>query len=149
MKCFLGRLTFGAIALLLMTGPVNADISASERRLDAVMAEYWEFTLREEPIAATSVGVNDFNDRMPHVTRADQLRRLAVEKGFLRRARDIDSESLNVDGQINLALFEWVLEDSIGAYGLNLSRIQFSTFSGFFMSALTASDGVAVASGGV
>ena len=86
MKCFLGRLTFGAIALLLMAGPVNADISASERRLDAVMAEYWEFTLREEPIAATSVGVNDFNDRMPHVTRADQLRRLAVEKSFLRRA---------------------------------------------------------------
>lgn len=148
MKCFLGRLTFGAIALLLMTGPVNADISASERRLDAMMAEYWEFTLREEPIAATSVGVNDFNDRMPHVTRADQLRRLAVEKGFLRRARDIDSESLNVDGQINLALFEWVLEDSIGAYGLNLSRIPFNTFSGFFMSALTASDGVTMASVG-
>jgi len=132
----------GFLAIISFAGIAQAETSAAEQQLDAVIAEHWEFSLREDPTMATAVGVNDFNDRMPSVTRGDQLRRMEVEKSFLRRARDIDSDSLSIAGRINSDLFQWVLEDSIGAYELNLARIPFNTFSGFFMNALTVSNGV-------
>ncbi len=134
------------LVLISCVGTAQAESSTAEQQLDAIIVEHWDYSLREDPTTATAVGVNDFNDQMPRVTRNDQLRRLAAEKSFLRRARDIDSDSLSVGGRINADLFQWVLADSIGAYELNLSRIPFNTFSGFFMNALTASSGVAMAS---
>ncbi len=116
--------------------------SAVDAKLDGLIAEYWEYYLREDPIAATQVGVNKFNDRLPRVGPGDRQRRLARERSFLRRARALNSPMLQPTARINLELFQWVLEDSIGAYELDLARIPFNTFSGFFMSALTASDGV-------
>jgi uncharacterized protein (DUF885 family) len=88
--------------------------------------------------------VNDFNDRLPGVSPADRERWLAAERAFLRRTEDIDRSALSVSGQTNLDLFQWILDDSISDNELNLSRIPFNTFSGFFMNALTASNGVAM-----
>lgn len=121
-------------------------LAASEQQLNSIIAEYWDFYLRENPVEATQIGISDFNDRMPVVTPANQLRQQEAEESFLRRTRDIDSDSLSIDGRINADLFEWVLQDSIGAYELNLSRIPFNTFSGFYMDALTASSGVSMQS---
>ncbi len=123
-----------------------AEDSVAELKLNEIIAEHWEYTLREDPTEATAVGVNDFNDRLPSVSHEDNRRRMAAEQAFLRRSNDIDRLSLSVTGQTNLDLFQWVLEDSIGDYELNLSRIPFNTFSGFFMNALTASNGVAMKS---
>jgi len=134
------------ITLAAAASPANADEGVAERHLDAIIAEHWDYSLREDPIEATAVGVSEFNDRMPGVSPADQSRRLAAEQAFLRRTQDISSESLSIAGRINLDLLQWVLEDSIGAYELNLSRIPFNTFSGFFMNALTASSGVSMSS---
>ena len=117
---------------------------AAEDQLDGIIAEHWEFSLRENPTFATAVGVNDFNDRLPGVSPADRERWLAAERAFLRRTEDIDRSALSVSGQTNLDLFQWILDDSISDNELNLSRIPFNTFSGFFMNALTASNGVAM-----
>ena len=117
---------------------------AAEEQLDGIIAEHWEFSLRENPTFATAVGVNDFNDRLPGVSPADRERWLAAERAFLRRTEDIDRSALSVSGQTNLDLFQWILDDSISDNELNLSRIPFNTFSGFFMNALTASNGVAM-----
>jgi len=142
MKCVQAAVV--ALTLAAPSTTTFADDSPAEQQLDAIIAEHWDFSLAEDPTSATAVGVNDFNDRLPSVTRADQLRRLQVEKSFLRRSRDIDFASLSDVGRANAAIFAWVLEDSIGSYELNLSRIPFNTFSGFFMNALTASDNVAM-----
>lgn len=135
-----------AAMLLITSGYVRAQTSVAEQQLNAVMAEYWDYFLRENPLAATHAGISEFNDRMPKVTLEDQARRLEAERRFLRRARDVDGEALGLKGQVNAELFMWVLEDSIAAYELNLSRIPFNTFSGFFMNALTASNGVLMGS---
>ena len=111
------------------TAHAQGNISAAEQQLNSIISEYWGFHLAENPIEATQIGLNDYNDRMPSVSPADQLRQLEAEQSFLRRTRDIDSDELSFDGHVNADLFEWVLEDSIGAYKLNLSRIPFNTFS--------------------
>ena len=134
------RLAIGVAILIAASGP--ADGSEADATLDSIMAEHWQFSLQESPTLATSVGVNDYNDRMPRVTAADRQRRLEAEQGYLRRVRDIDESRLSDAGRLNAEIFTWVLEDSLGANELNLARIPFNTFSGFYMNALTASDGV-------
>lgn len=133
------------------SAPDNTDADASatsgasaEEQLNALIDEHWQFVLEENPTAATAVGVGDYNDRLPRVTAADEQRRLDAERAFLRRARDIDTGTLSVDARTNSDLFQWVLDDSIGAAELQLTRIPFNTFSGFFMNALTASNGVSM-----
>ncbi len=121
---------------------LQAEPSAAEQQLDTVMDEYWDFTLRESPLAATQAGVSDFNDRLSSVTPESQAQRLQQEKLFLARTRDIDHATLSQSGLVNAELFEWVLEDSIGASEINLSRIPFNTFSGFFTAALNMANGV-------
>lgn len=130
------------IALCTVPAVAGASESAADETLDALMAEYWDFVLREDPLAATQAGISDFNDRMPSVTAADRDRRAAQARRFLSRARDIQQNDLTVRGQVNAELFEWVLQDAIGAAELNLDRIPFNTFSGFYMAALNASGSV-------
>lgn len=132
-----------AAGLLFAASAIAVDgLSPAEQQLNAIIAEAWEYELRENPVLATSVGVNDFNDRMPRIGRRDQLRRMAVQKRFHGRLQDVDRDALSENGRINADVFEWVLEDRIGEYELNLARIPFNTFSGFFMTALNASNGV-------
>ena len=137
----IAALTSATIYFALST-PLHAEVTAAEQQLNTVMAEFWDYTLRESPLTATAAGVSDFNDRLGSVTPESQARQLDEEKRFLARTRDIDRETLSTPGLVNAELFEWVLEDSIGSYENNLSRIPFNTFSGFFMAALTMSDGV-------
>ena len=93
------------------TAHAQGNQSAAEQQLNSIIAEYWDFHLAENPIEATQIGLNDYNDRMPSVSPGDQLRQLEAEQSFLRRTRDIDSDELSFDGQVNADLFEWVLED--------------------------------------
>ena len=123
---------------------VAGEVASTDVALDNVIADYWESYLASDPIAATGVGVNDFNDILPKVTARAQSRQLDANRGFLRRLRDLDWDALSEAGRINADLLVWVLEGRIEANELGLSRIPFNTFSGFFMRALTASSSVSM-----
>ena len=129
-------------AIFLMPAVHADETSPAEQQLNTVMADYWDFVLRESPLTATGAGVSDYNDRLSSVTPESQLRRNDEERLFLARTRDIDRATLSQAGLVNAELFEWVLEDSLGAYENNLSRIPFNTFSGFFMATLNMANGV-------
>ncbi len=131
-----------AVFATLSAGSALAD----DALLDALMAEYWSYYLEQYPAAATRVGVNDFNDRLGAVTPAAREARLREEEAFMRRLRDLDSAKLSSAGQVNAEVFGWVLEDAIAAKKLRLDRVPFNTFSGFYMSALNASNGVRMVS---
>jgi uncharacterized protein (DUF885 family) len=121
-----------------------AEGTSTDVALDNVIADYWDSYLASDPIAATGVGVNDFNDILPTVTARAQSRQLQANKGFLRRVRDLDRDALSVAGRVNADLLTWVLQGRIDANELGLSRIPFNTFSGFFMRALRASSSVSM-----
>ena len=85
------------VSVFLLAGSVctqaQQSISAAEQQLNSIIAEYWDVHLYENPIEATQIGLNDYNDRMPAVAAPDQLRQLEAEKRFLRRSGDIDREA--------------------------------------------------------
>lgn len=128
------------LALVLITPAFAA--GASDQQLDQLIDDYWDYYLAEFPLAAKSAGLKTSNDRLHSVSPESRAARLRAERAFLARLRDIDGKSLTPVGAVNAELLAWVLEDSIGSYELNLSRIPFNTFSGFFMQAITASDGI-------
>ncbi len=135
-----GAVVLAALAVASNAWPAGDE--AGDAVLDALMAEHWEYSLQEDPLLATRVGLKRGNDRLPGATPADDARRLARERGFRARLADIDRDRLSEAGRVNADVFAWILDDSIGAYELDLARIPFNTFSGFFMNALTASNGV-------
>jgi uncharacterized protein (DUF885 family) len=130
-----------AAVLCVFSPPLFADVSPAEQQLNAVMDDYWNYVLSESPLTATNAGVSDFNDRLGSVTPESNARRLDAEKLFLARTRDINRTTLSQSGLVNVELFDWVLEDSIGGYENNLARIPFNTFYGFFMAALNMANG--------
>lgn len=128
------------LASAALFSPLSAD--AENAALDALMAEYWEYYLAEYPVAATRSGIDLFNSRFGSVTPSSERRRLDSERALLRRLADLDRAEFTETDRINAELFEWVLLDSVGAAERELRRIPFNTFSGFFMNALTAGNGV-------
>lgn len=132
------------IALAACTpAPETSPAMTAESRLQTIIDEHWAFSLRENPLMATQAGVSDYNHQLPRVTAADRERRLAAEQEFLERLQAIDAEALGADQRINHELLAWVLQDSIHAYELNLSRIPFNTFYGFYMAVLSMTNGLA------
>jgi uncharacterized protein (DUF885 family) len=136
------------LLFLVFLGVVPAVLAnesrSADEQLSNILADYWDFYLAADPIAATRAGVADYNDILPSVTQRSQARKRQALQGFLRRTRDVDVASLSADGRINADLIEWVLQDAITRHDLDLVRIPFNTFTGFFMRALTASSGVAM-----
>ena len=123
--------------------PDTSPTNAAETRLQRIIDEHWAYSLRENPLMATQAGVSDYNHQLPGVTAADRDRRLATEREFLARLQAIDPEALGTDQRVNRELLEWVLQDSIHAYELKLSRIPFNTFWGFYMAVLSMTNGLA------
>lgn len=126
------------LTLIFAASPLYADT------LDTVIDEYWAYYLEEFPLAAKRAGLKTGNDRLGRVDGESRARRLQAERGFLERLNALDTDAWDDNDRINGELLTWILEDSIGAYELDLSRIPFNTFWGFFMAALSASDGLAM-----
>jgi uncharacterized protein (DUF885 family) len=131
------------VALIASVAVVlSPPVRANDATLDALMAEYWDHYLARYPVAATRIGVDTFNDRFGSVTPTATAAHLETERAFAGRLEDIDRESLSAEGRVNASILDWVLEDSISAGELELYRIPFNTFAGFYMNALTAANGV-------
>jgi len=126
------------LLLMIVTAPACAD------SLDSLIDDYWSHILAEFPLAAKQAGLNDSNDRFASVTPESLEQRLKKELGFRQRLDAIDRSHLSNEERINAELLEWVLDDSIADYELDLARIPFNTFSGFFMQALNASRGISM-----
>ena len=143
---FSGIAVISIVAFAACTpAPATKPAKTAESQLHAIIDEHWDYSLRENPLMATQAGVSDYNHLLPRVTVADRERRLAAEREFLHRLQAIDAEALGADQRINHELLEWVLRDSIHAYELNLARIPFNTFYGFYMAVLSMTNGLPMA----
>ncbi|MDE0245628.1 MAG: DUF885 family protein [Gammaproteobacteria bacterium] len=132
------------VAVLLTAGvlPAGAQQPSSEQQMDALFADEWSTRLRENPLLATSMGVGDYNDRLPGASFDDIERRRRQATAFMDRLSRIDIDALPQDRRLDYELFEWMLRNRIETAAYYPERIPFIAISGFHSWLLRASDGV-------
>jgi uncharacterized protein (DUF885 family) len=114
--------------------PVSPQATASPEAtaaLHALFAEEWQYALREDPLFATSVGDNRYNDRLPSLAAADLARRDQHARAALERLRTIDRARLAEPDRVSYDLFERETADAIAQYRLKTYRQLITAEGGF------------------
>jgi uncharacterized protein (DUF885 family) len=98
-------------------GPATTETVDAGAQLHALFDEHFERNLELNPMTATFVGDNRYNDRMansygPEYRAADQ----AMDREFLQRLLEIDREQLGYQDQLSYDLFLINREQSLESY---------------------------------
>jgi uncharacterized protein (DUF885 family) len=117
------------LGLVLMTSNVMAATPAES--LKQLIAEEWEFEVREDPLFATQTGDHRFDDKLPSVTVADEERREKASRDFLKRLEAINRASLVATDGLNYDLFRRTLSDRIGEYEFKTYLMPITNREGF------------------
>jgi uncharacterized protein (DUF885 family) len=108
----------------------RAQQGAAEQ-LRALMAAEWEFELREDPLMATSVGDQRYDDQLPHVAPEDQARRRDSIQFYLGRLQSIDRGALEGQDRVSAAMLQERLEIALGEIEAGEERIPILADAGF------------------
>ena len=103
-------------------GAAKAADGSPAAALLALFAEEWQDSLREDPLAATAVGDNRYNDRLPSMTPADLARRDEHARDVLERLHRIEHARLGEADAVSYDLFERELSDEISEYRFKTYR---------------------------
>lgn len=121
-----------AVFLLALALPAAAQDARTE--LHRLFDAYWASQLEANPLFATSVGVHDFNDRLPTVSVEQSERRIEELRGFLARLEQIDRAALPEADRVHAAVFERQLRDAIREGELKGYFFPITNRSGFHIS---------------
>lgn len=135
-RCWPQRVVAWPIAIALATcslAEVACADSASER-LAALFRDSWEFSLSEDPLFATHAGDHRYNDRLPRVTVADELRRVEADKQFLARLQAISRDELSPAERTNYDIFARLKRDAIADGDFRAYLMPITNRSGFHVS---------------
>ena len=126
LAALLGALVAGCAAQPPGTPAPVARVAASTQALNALLAEHWEWTLRENPEFATILGDPRYNDRWSDVTLAGAERQRNELEAFLVRFEAIDVAGLAEQDRLNRELMIRQLRDGIRAidYRVHLMPIE-------------------------
>jgi uncharacterized protein (DUF885 family) len=110
--------------------PAPANTAMAEA-LHALFVEDWQLSLREDPLFATSVGDNRYNDRLPAMAPADLEHRKTRAEATLGRLHAIDRARLGEADRVSYDLFERDLTDGLTEYRFKTWRQMITAEGGF------------------
>jgi len=118
------------LAGLLLAGAAPAAAAPADD-LNGLMADYYAWLLRENPVSATSLGVRDYDDRIDDLSLAAADRRAKEAQGFLTRLERIPGAGLDAAGQANRAILKRSLEGTVEANRYPQRVMLFTTYYGW------------------
>ncbi|MFQ5708795.1 MAG: DUF885 family protein [bacterium] len=105
----------GLVWFMLTLNPGARAAENDAEKFRQLLQDQWEFTLRENPLLATSRGDLRYNDRLGDASPAAFERRNRANQAFMQRLEAIDRERLSAEDQLNYDLFKeqlrWSLEE--------------------------------------
>ena len=122
-----------ALCFFTMVPSAGAD-EAAGKNLATLLADSWEFALREDPLFATNYGDTRYNDKLPRETVADQMRRLAADREFLARLEKIPRDRLSPGEQLNYDIFARIKRNAIDEAEFQAYLMPITNRSGFHIS---------------
>ena len=102
-----------AALLLLVSATSHADAAGD---FEALLDEHWEWTLRNSPLLASSLGDRRYNDQWTDQSLAAIARRHDATREYLRRVYAIERAALPAADQLNYELLRRKLQDDIDAH---------------------------------
>jgi len=94
--------------LLTWIGPAaftqTSDVAARRKALTDLLAEQWEYTLRNNPVRASMLGDKRWNDKLEDLSQEAIDKDLAEEKKFLSRFEAMDTTGLPTQEALNKTL---------------------------------------------
>jgi uncharacterized protein (DUF885 family) len=110
---------------LHMTTPISP--------LHRLFQDHWEAWTRFDPLFATYVGDQRYNDRLPSATEEAYQAWQAQLNEYRKRLDGIPPQSLPASDQLNYTLFGHLLDDEIAELGFHSYRLQISRSGGFHL----------------
>jgi uncharacterized protein (DUF885 family) len=119
------------VGIVMLTTLLSCSTFKNQKRITALYKEYWEYSLKRNPIGATLRGDKRYNDQLPFPNEYLFQKDLSTYKNFKKRTLLIDSRDFSKQDQINRKLFLSMLDQYITSYELEDYYIQFGSRGGF------------------
>ncbi len=110
-----------------------ASLDARRDALKKLVAEEWEYDLRENPLAATVYGDYRYNDRLDDFSAAEVLRQAKASKEFLVRLDAIDVSGFPEQEQLNKTLLARKLRQGLEDAELKDYEMPLDQFNGIHL----------------
>jgi uncharacterized protein (DUF885 family) len=111
--CLLFTLRVGA-------SPNPGDVDARRKQLNGLIAEYWEYNLKQNPAFASIIGDKRYNDQLGSDSERNILADQAQKKAFLMRFEAIDTTGFATPDKLNRDLEVRDLKNDIEETDLKL-----------------------------
>ncbi|HEX3122627.1 MAG TPA: DUF885 family protein [Rhodanobacteraceae bacterium] len=120
---------FGATAAHAAAGDVPARVKA----LNALLAEQWEYQLKESPEFATILGDYRYNDRFSDLSLAHAQKQKKDAQAFIARFEAIDTTGFDEQDRLNQQLMVRQLKDGVRSVDLKLIEMPVDQFNGIHL----------------
>src|SRR5271165_1688527 len=132
------RLHLSLLITLLMCSPAGAaDVEARRKQLNQLLAEEWEYEMRESPESATAVGDYRYNDQWSDASLAHVPEQKADLRKWLGRFESVDTTGFPEQEKLSQALMIRNLKERMEAIDLKLHLMPVDQFWGIHLSLAT------------
>jgi len=106
------------------------DVATRVKALNDLLAEQWEYNLKETPEFATILGDYRYNDKWSDITLAHAQQQKKDAQGWIKRFEAIDASGFSEQDRLNKELMLQQLKDGIRATDLKLNEMPIDQFNG-------------------
>ncbi|MGU3311035.1 DUF885 domain-containing protein [Acinetobacter sp. M5A5_2a] len=111
----------------------NSNVSVRVKALNQLLQEQWEYTLKNNPETATTLGDLRYNDRWTEVSKNQIEKDKKSTQNFLKRFEAIDSTGFSATDQLNKDLMIYQLKETLKSYDLKLYEMPFNQMWGLHL----------------
>lgn len=111
----------------------NSAVSVRVKALNQLLQEQWEYTLKNNPETATTLGDLRYNNRWTEFSKNQIEKDKKSTQIFLKRFEAIDSTGFSATDQLNKDLMIYQLKESLKSYDLKLYEMPFNQMWGLHL----------------
>ncbi|MFV5375377.1 DUF885 domain-containing protein [Acinetobacter calcoaceticus] len=111
----------------------NSGVSVRVKALNQLLQEQWEYTLKNNPETATTLGDLRYNNRWTELSKNQIEKDKKSTKNFLNRFEAIDSTGFSATDQLNKDLMIYQLKETLKNYDLKLYEMPFNQMWGLHL----------------
>lgn len=111
----------------------NSNVSARVKALNQLLQQQWEYTLKNNPETATTLGDLRYNDRWTESSKNQIEKDKKTTQNFLKRFEAIDSTGFSATDQLNKDLMIYQLKETLKSYDLKLYEMPFNQMWGLHL----------------